>query len=213
MALPRAEAMERQHDFCRDTDPRLCQQRHRKDATRHSPGGLRPTLAHSSPVSSTGTWPNEVRADDNRPTPETSSHARPRSRGSTVEDQISPEFNATRIASASTTEHWTDKLKHALSGMPTAYIVVDLNLLDQADDLFTSIMRLIEICIPIKLKIAIINRRRLPRADYKSSSTAVLDGDQTTSSGPRAFVGQTRPGAGMGRGGGRGALAFRARLT
>jgi hypothetical protein len=68
-----------------------------------------------------------------------------RSRGSTVEDQISPEFNATRIASASTTEHWTDILKHALSGMPIAYIVVDLNLLDQADDLFTSIMRLIEI--------------------------------------------------------------------
>jgi hypothetical protein len=138
-----------------------------------------------------------------------------RSRGSTVEDQISPELNATRIASTSTTEHWTGIIKHALLGMPIAYIVVDLNLLDQADDLCTCIMRLIEICKPIKLKIAIISRRRLPRVDYESSSTAVLDADQSMSSGPRAFVGQTRyrPGASMGRGGGRGALAFRACLT
>jgi len=137
-----------------------------------------------------------------------------RSRGSTVEDQISPEFNANRIAIASTIENWADILKHALSGTPLAYIVVDLNLLDQADNLFACITQLIEICKPIKLKIAVISRRRLPRANYKSSSTAVLDADKAMSSGPRAFVGQTQhqPSAGMRRGAGRGALAFRARL-
>jgi hypothetical protein len=138
-----------------------------------------------------------------------------RSRGSTVEDQVSPEFNATRIASASTTEHWADILKHALSGIPLAYIVVDLNLLSQVDGLFKCIMHLIEVCKPTKLKIALISRRRLPRADYNSSGTAVLDVDKAMSSGPRAFVGQTRsqPSAGVLRGAGRGALAFRARLT
>jgi hypothetical protein len=138
-----------------------------------------------------------------------------RSRGSTVEDQVSPEFNATRIASASTTEHWADILKHALSGIPLAYIVVDLNLLSQVDGLFKCIMHLIEVCKPTKLKIALISRRRLPRADYNSSGTAVLDVDKAMSSGPRAFVGQTRsqPSAGVRRGAGRGALAFRARLT
>ena len=137
-----------------------------------------------------------------------------RSRGSTVEEQISPEFNATRIANASTTEHWTDILKHALSGIPLAYIVVDLDLLIQAGDLFACIMRLIEICKPVKLKIAIISRRHLPRADYKSSNTAVLDVDRAMSSSPRAFTGQTRhqPSAGMRRGASRSALAFRARL-
>jgi hypothetical protein len=138
-----------------------------------------------------------------------------RSRGSTVEDQVSPEFNATRIASASTTEHWTDILKHALSGVPLAYIVVDLNLLSQVDGLFKCIMHLIESCKPTKLKIALISRRRLPREDYNSSGTVVLDVDKAMSSGPRAFVGQTRsqPSAGVRRGAGRGALAFRARLT
>jgi len=138
-----------------------------------------------------------------------------RSRGSAVEEQVSPEFNATRIASASTTEHWIDILKRALSDMPLAYIVVDLNLLSQADDLFKCIMHLIESCKPIKLKIALISRRRLPRADYNSSSTAVLDAEKLMSSGPRALVGKTRsqPGTGVRRGAGRGALAFRARLT
>jgi SepF-like predicted cell division protein (DUF552 family) len=138
-----------------------------------------------------------------------------RSRSSSVEDQISPEFNAIRIASASTTEHWTDILKHALSGMPLAYIVVDLNLLSQGDDLFTCITRLIESCKPTKLKIALISRRRLPRAEYKSSGTTVLDAAKAMSSGPQALAGQTRsqPGGGVRRGAGRGALAFRARLT
>ena len=134
-----------------------------------------------------------------------------RSRGSTVEDQISSEFNATRVASASTTEHWTDILNHALSSVPLAYIVVDLNLLSQADNLFTCMMQLIEICKPIKLRIALIIRRRLPRADYRSSSAAVLDAEKAMSSGPRTLVGHTR-GAGVQRGAGRGALAFRARL-
>jgi hypothetical protein len=138
-----------------------------------------------------------------------------RSRSSSVEDQISPEFNATRVASASTTEHWTDILKHALSGMPLAYIVIDLNLLSQGDGLFTCVTHLIETCKPTKLKIALISRRRLPRADYKSSGTAVLDADKAMSSGPRALSGQTRnqPSGGVRRGAGRGALAFRAQLT
>jgi hypothetical protein len=138
-----------------------------------------------------------------------------RSRSSSVEDQISPEFNATRVASASTTEHWTDILKHALSGMPLAYIVIDLNLLSQEDGLFTCVTHLIETCKPTKLRIALISRRRLPRADYKSSGTAVLDADKAMSSGPRALSGQTRnqPSGGVRRGAGRGALAFRARLT
>lgn len=134
-----------------------------------------------------------------------------RSRGSTVEDQISAEFNATRVASASTVEHWAEILKHVLSSVPLAYIVVDLNLLSQADDLFTCMMHLIEICKPTKLKIALISRRRLPRAGYRSSSAAVLDADKAMSSGPRTLVGHTR-GAGVQRGAGRGALAFRARL-
>jgi hypothetical protein len=138
-----------------------------------------------------------------------------RSRSSSVEDQISPEFNATRVASASATEHWTDILKHALSGMPLAYIVIDLNLLSQGDGLFTCVTHLIETCKPTKLKIALISRRRLPRADYKSSGTAVLDADKAMSSGPRALSGQTRnqPSGGVRRGAGRGALAFRAQLT
>ena len=138
-----------------------------------------------------------------------------RSRSSTVEAQVSPEFNATRIASASTTEHWTDILKHALSGMPLAYIVVDLNLLSQVDNLFACIMHLVESCKPTKLKIALISRRRLPREDYSLSGTAVLDADKTMSSSPGAFVGHTRTqrSAGVRRGAGRGALAFRARLN
>jgi hypothetical protein len=138
-----------------------------------------------------------------------------RSQSSTVEDQVSPEFNATRISSASTTEHWTEILKHALSGMLLAYIVVDLNLLSQVDGLFACVMHLIEICKPTKLKIALISRRRLPRADYESSGTAILDVDKAMPSGPRASVRQTRgqPSAGVRRGAGRGALAFRARLT
>jgi hypothetical protein len=138
-----------------------------------------------------------------------------RSRSSSVEDQISPEFNATRTASASTKDHWIDILKHALSGMPLAYIVIDLNLLSQGDGLFTCVTHLIEACKPTKLKIALISRRRLPRADYKSSGTTVLDADKTMSSGPRALAGQPRsqPGGGVRRGAGRGAIAFRARLT
>ena len=138
-----------------------------------------------------------------------------RSQSSTIEDQISPEFNATRVASASTTEHWTDILKYALTGMPLAYIVIDLNLLSQGDGLFTCVTHLIETCKPTKLKIALISRRRLPRADYKSSGTTVLDADKAMSSSPRALAGQTRsqPGGGVRRGAGRGALAFRARLT
>jgi hypothetical protein len=91
-----------------------------------------------------------------------------RSRSSSVEDQISPEFNATRIASASTTEHWTDILKHALSDMPLAYIVIDLTLLSQGDDLFTCVTHLTESYKPTKLKIALISRRRLPRAQTTS---------------------------------------------
>jgi hypothetical protein len=133
-----------------------------------------------------------------------------RLRSSSVEENVSPEFNATRIAIASTTEHWTDILKHALSGVPLAYIVVDLNLLSQGDDLFTCIMHLIKSCKPIKLKIALISRRRLPRADCKSSGAAVLDADKAMSSGPRA---RSQPRGGVQRGAGRGALAFRARLT
>jgi len=138
-----------------------------------------------------------------------------RSRSSSVGDQVSPEFNATRIASASTIEHWTDILKHALSGVPLAYIVIDLNLLSQGDDLFTGITRLIESCKPTKLKIALISRRRLPRADYKSSGTTVLNADKAMSLYPQALVGQIRsqPGGGVRRGAGGGALAFRARLT
>jgi hypothetical protein len=137
-----------------------------------------------------------------------------RSRSSSVADQVSLEFNATRIAGASTTEHWTDILKHALSGVPLAYIVVDLNLLSQGDDLFTCITRLIESCKPIKLKIALISRRRLPGADYKSSGTTVLDADKAMSLIPRT-LGQIRsqPGGGVKRGAGRGALAFRTRLS
>lgn len=138
-----------------------------------------------------------------------------RSRSSTIEDEISAEFNATRIASASTTEHWADILKHALSVMPLAYIVIDLNLLSQGDDLFACITHLIESCKPTKLKIALISRRRLPREDYEPFGTAVLDADKAMSSGPRALAGQTRsqPGGGVRRGAGRGALAFRVRLT
>jgi hypothetical protein len=138
-----------------------------------------------------------------------------RSRSSTVEAQVSPEFNATRISSASTTDHWTEVLKHALSGIPLAYIVVDLNLLSQLDNLFACIMHLVESCKPTKLKIALISRRRLPRENYSLSGTAVLDADKTMSSSPGAFVGHTRTqrSAGVRRGAGRGALAFRARLN
>jgi hypothetical protein len=133
---------------------------------------------------------------------------------SSISDRVSKDFNATRMAGASTAEHWVEILKHALSNISLVYIVVDLGLLSQADEyqnevaqLFIYVSHLVEICKPTKLKCALINRGRVSPKDYKLSITAVLNASKTTSASPRVpRQGRHRPGDR------RGALAFRKQL-
>jgi hypothetical protein len=49
-------------------------------------------------------------------------------------DQISDQLNATRVATASTEEHWMQLLRHALAGLPEIYVVVDLDLFENEAD-------------------------------------------------------------------------------
>ncbi|KAK4951235.1 hypothetical protein LTR10_010208 [Elasticomyces elasticus] len=79
----------------------------------------------------------------------------------------SPAFNHTRIAAASTEEHWIHILASALVGVRDVYIVVDLDVLQTADDgsvethqLVTSLQRLIRACPLTAIKIALISLRR-----------------------------------------------------
>lgn len=134
---------------------------------------------------------------------------------SSISDRVSDSFNATRIATAATAEHWAEILKQALSGIPLVYIVVDLGLLDRGDEyqnevsrLFSCLPYLIEICKPTKLKCALISRTRIPPGSFKLSRMTVLDADRTlarNSGVPRKPL-RSRPGER------RGALAFRTQL-
>jgi hypothetical protein len=141
--------------------------------------------------------------------------------GSSIRDHVSEDFNATRIAGASTAEHWTEILKYALSGITLVYIVVDLSLLNQTDEfqnnvsqLFSCIIHLSEICKPTKLKFALISRGRVPPKNHRLSDIAVVNADKELSVVPRSSVRQLRRGAGRHtqRDRGSGALAFRAQL-
>jgi hypothetical protein len=134
---------------------------------------------------------------------------------SSISDRVSANFNATRMATASTAEHWAEILKHALSSLPLVYIVVDLGLLSQVDEyqneisqLFIYITHLINICKLTKLKCALISRGRVPAKDYKSSTTAVLNASKTISANARVPGRQQRHRPGDRRG----ALAFRKQL-
>lgn len=134
---------------------------------------------------------------------------------SCISDRVSHSFNATRIATASTADHWAEMLKQALSNLALVYLVVDLDLLDRGDEyqnevlqLFSCLPHLIEICKPTKLKFASISRSRVPRKYDKLSSTAVLNADRSMASESRAPRKQLRHRPGERRG----ALAFRAGL-
>lgn len=129
-----------------------------------------------------------------------------------ISDRVSHSFNATRIATASTADHWAGMLKQALSNLALVYLVVDLGLLDRGDEyqnevlqLFSCLPHLIEICKPTKLKFAPISRSRIPPKDYKLSITAVLNAGRSMASESRAPRKQLRHRPGERRG----ALAFR----
>ena len=132
-----------------------------------------------------------------------------------VTSKVSDRMNAVRVASASQDEQWEYILTSALDGLPCAYIVVDLDVLDDqqsaATALIRSLIRVVETCTAI-LKVAIIGMSQGSHLSSLPSVGQSLNIDQSINSSRGVASRRNDPRARK-KGHGKAALAFRSRLS